>query len=669
MTEVRWLVVNRSQQPFTFSTLQGRSNIDITVANAAIFHRISSWTVHPSLTSSAHRLISFRVGAPSHRELLTLPTFNTSRARWDVFLVAVEDALRSVHLDQRSPPAVEDLARLLHHAILTGASVAIPLKKYFPRSVPWWTPQLTRAKRFYQRSRRRLQRAPTEARRLILLGRYKSARRFYTRLVARSKLTSWRSFITDRDNASAFGFVYRLLRGKISPAVALLAMDRPASTSSTWSSAADFLLSSLFPPDVTAYGSLATYVSSLPFQTDVSTRHWTEDEVLSSLEAYPPRKAPGPDRIESAMLHYLLDALLFVSVLTSLYNSCLSYSHFPSIWKIALVRALLKSPDRDSCLSSSYRPICLLPALSKTFERLIKRRLSPILSHPQFTSPWQFGFRRGFSAEDALYHVCEQVRLSPHRHVIGILFDASAAFDHLWWPSIFLELSLRNCPSDLVALLVSYFSERTVSLQGHYSRSTYRLTKGCPQGSVLGPDMWSLVMSSLLRSLDALGAIYAAYADDLFVLVSGDSRRLVEIRAQLLTNLVSTWALNNHLQLSTSKTIVGELKGNFRNRPPTIKLNDVSLHFSPTFKYLGVTFGARMAVSPHLRALRTRSSQVMTALTRKSHTSWGLKFPILRTYYYSIFLPMVSYGPGAWARFLTSSHEALLSALHRSALL
>lgn len=270
--------------------------------------------------------------------------------------------------------------------------------------------------------------------------------------------------------------------------------------------------------------------------------------------------------------------------------------------------------------------------MGKVFERLIKRRLQPCLTNINYASRWQFGFRKGRSAEDAIYYIRQQVDRDAHKYVIGILFDATAAFDNLWWPSIFTEIDRRCCPLDLARLLASYLEHRDVSIQGTYNTSTRRITKGCPQGSILGPDLWNLVMDSLLRTLDQSGATYAAYADDLLILVSGNSRREVEQHAQRLTNMVTAWTEEHHLTISASKTVIGVLKGNFRGRPPTVKLGQVNLQQPETFKYLGVTFGSRLAVSSQLEALQDKTLVTLTALTNLAHSVWGLRFPQLKTY-------------------------------------
>lgn len=328
---------------------------------------------------------------------------------------------------------------------------------------------------------------------------------------------------------------------------------------------ARILLDSLFPDD-TGPLDLRDHLPTLNLPLDVATRRWTKDEILAVLETTPKRKAPELDRIDAAMVHSLLESPFFLDTFHSLVNACLTHSYFPSLWKTGLVRALQKQPDKDPGAASSYRPICLLPILGKALERLVVRRLKPVLLHPDFASSWQFGFRKGRSAEDAIFRVRQIVDAFPQKYALGILFDATAAFNHLWWPSIFTELSHRECPADLAYLIASYLLDRTVILKGNFN-SCSELSKGCPQGSILGPNLWNLVMGSLLRTLTRNAISFVAYADDLLVIVSGDSRPEIEDCAQEATNIVSNWVTEHRLLLSTSKTILGELKGTSVLRP------------------------------------------------------------------------------------------------------
>lgn len=112
--------------------------------------------------------------------------------------------------------------------------------------------------------------------------------------------------------------------------------------------------------------------------------------------------------------------------------------------------------------------------------------------------------------------------------VLGLLFDVTGAFDHLRWASIKNELRKRGTPDDLQALVSSYLRNRKVTMIDNYQKFTQDIKRGCPQGSILGPDFWNICLDPLLKKMTEEGANVIAYADDVIVLVQGDSRSELE---------------------------------------------------------------------------------------------------------------------------------------------
>ena len=120
---------------------------------------------------------------------------------------------------------------------------------------------------------------------------------------------------------------------------------------------------------------------------------------------------------------------------------------------------------------------------------------------------------------------------------MALLFDISGAFDNAWWPLVFKSLRERGCPRNVFDVLKSYFDNRRVGLEIGSIKVTKRATRGCPQGSVLGPACWNLMFDDLLRSLEeSIGNKFVAYADDLLVVIEGDSRLKLEIEGQRVVN-------------------------------------------------------------------------------------------------------------------------------------
>lgn len=148
------------------------------------------------------------------------------------------------------------------------------------------------------------------------------------------------------------------------------------------------------------------------------------------------------------------------------------------------------------------------------------------------------------------------VSASEKRHAVALLFDISGAFDSVWWPIVLESLKSGNCQRNIFGVMQSYFDDRRVSLSYGSSEVSRRATRGCPQGFVLGPTCWNLMFDNLLKLLKESNIIFAAYADDLVVIVDGNSRREIEIEGQRVVDII----------------IIGASSQNFRSRSEKLKL-------------------------------------------------------------------------------------------------
>lgn len=125
---------------------------------------------------------------------------------------------------------------------------------------------------------------------------------------------------------------------------------------------------------------------------------YTKEKLHTDLSSISPNKAPGTDMITTKMVKVSLR--IIENPLIQLINSALANAHFPSCWKHAQVVCILKSPNKDVHIAKPYRPISLLPVLSKLLEKAINTRLS-MATRDQFFNR-QFGFTHGKSTEDAV---------------------------------------------------------------------------------------------------------------------------------------------------------------------------------------------------------------------------------------------------------------------------
>lgn len=670
-------IANSKSQIYTFDNLYHRTNIDVTLANSACFKAITGWKTHTCTTTSDHNLITFNVNAPTitHvKKKSSTARYNLKRADWTKLTDTLEKEITENPTLQRRDLEDPDIAvQELEKAIIRACDTTIPKKTRFAKSTPWWTANLTALRRETRAARRLFQTEKIVHKRNRLRTEYKTLRNKYIAEIRKAKTEAWRKFVTTEGNANTWGIVYKLQTNKITAERAYESIKRIDQQTTTWEETMDALLDTLIPDDETGnetawHRNVRTDILTLP-DTD-NTPPFTEEEVGKAIGKLKNGKAPGHDLIEAEIAKATWQRAR--SIVTNVMNSCLKHGKFPKTWKRGTIRVLLKGQDKDKTDPKSYRPICLLPILSKVLEKLIAHRLDPILNHHQLTARRQYGFKKGTSTQDAIVHLRDTVSQSTHKYVIALLFDISGAFDNVWWPDILHNLKKRNCPRNLYALIRSYLSERTATIcsSNNDANRTKTVTKGCPQGSILGPSFWNLIFDDALNTLETLGNEEEAFADDLVVLVSGNSRKQLEERANEVTKTLTTWCTKHKMKLSQTKSEMLLLKGMLDiKRPPTVKVGNSSLRMVPTAKYLGVHLGTRLNITPHVKYVANKSKQVFNKLAHIARAHWGVNYVTMSALYKGVFQPIVTYAAPAWCDKLQVWHRKHLVQAQRHVLL
>ena len=188
------------------------------------------------------------------------------------------------------------------------------------------------------------------------------------------------------------------------------------------------------------------------------------------------------------------------------------------------IQVLLPKPARDPLLLSSYRPISILPALSKIWEHTYKIYIERCLGRDPYHSE-QYGFRRGKSTIDALRRVCEIAERCERRALIYdmVALDIKNAFNTLRWRRILEETKEGRFPGQLMKILNDYLSDRIIVAHCQEGK-----VERVSQGSVLGPLLWNLVYDGLLKALDSIKDLDAiAFAGDLALVIT--IRKMQEI--------------------------------------------------------------------------------------------------------------------------------------------
>ena len=288
-------------------------------------------------------------------------------------------------------------------------------------------------------------------------------------------------------------------------------------------------------------------------------------------------------------------------------NSTLTSGRFPASLKSARVTPLLKKPSLDPTEVKHYRPVSQIPFLGKSIERAMAEQLKLFLHQNDILDDYQSGFKSGHSTETALLAVTESLRCAKARSLSSVLIslDLSAAFDTVNHQILLAILEEVGITGSALNLMASYLSDRFYQVSWRGSLSEPRgVNTGVPQGSVLGPLLFSIYTTSLGSVIRSHGFSYHCYADDTQLFLSfppADTQ--VESRIANCLADISKWMAAHHLKLNLDKTELLFIPGKrCPHRDMSITIEDTVVKTAPTARILGVILDDKLSFSDHIAA-------------------------------------------------------------------
>lgn len=354
--------------------------------------------------------------------------------------------------------------------------------------------------------------------------------------------------------------------------------------------------------------------------------------------------AIGYDNIHPKFVKILLPFIL--PYITHLFNHIITTSSFPCRWKHSKIIPIPKS-------NSEYRPIAILCYLSKVFEKLLHLQMSSYITEHNLISDKQSGFRPNHSCITALTDVCENIRrdIDDGKVNILVLLDHSKAFDTVD-PDILCAKLRRHFQFSSTAfqLLNSYLTNRTQSVYVNEKPSVpLRLIRGVPQGSILGPLLFSIYINDLPGYLSHCKI--HMYADDVQLYMSCPKNAINEGINKINNDLkqLHRWALANGLCINPNKSkclLIRKKRTNpiFDNQ---IVINDKIIDFVPTAKNLGIIFNSTLTWSNHINAIVIQTYVKLRSLWSTQHfTPLNIRILLAKTY----LIPVLLYGCELFAK-------------------
>lgn len=281
----------------------------------------------------------------------------------------------------------------------------------------------------------------------------------------------------------------------------------------------------------------------------------TEAEVYAALQKLRTTSAPGPDRIPNKLLRNL-DAPS-AATLTSFLNECWRSGNLPQSWKHARV-AFIPKPGKKLTIEN-LRPISLTSCVGKLLEHVVLARLQTYTDAHHLLPHTMLGFRPHLSTQDVLlqlhHDLLDPPTFSDTKALLSL--DLHKAFDHVSHSAILAELAALNPGTRTYNYIRAFLTARTAEIIiGDLPSPTYELgPRGTPQGAVLSPFLFNLVLRSLPGKLDRIpGLKHTLYADDIALWVTSGSDGHIEQTLQRATDVVTSHVHAAGLTCSAAKS-------------------------------------------------------------------------------------------------------------------
>ena len=384
-------------------------------------------------------------------------------------------------------------------------------------------------------------------------------------------------------------------------------------------------------------------ILNLPIQDLEHPKRFNPKEIREEIHRLNTKKTPGVDLITATLLKELPKKGILK--LMYIFNSILRNGYWPKPLKIAQI-IMIPKPGKNHTDVTSYRPISLLPIISKLLEKLILNRINHDANPNDWIPNHQFGFRQAHSTVQQCHRIANIINqaMENKQYCTAAFLDVSQAFDKVWHPGLLYKIR-RILPAKYFAILQSYLTDREFEIKINAEVSNRRnIQSGVPQGSILGPLLYVLYTSDIpTTELTKIGT----FADDTAIFATSEDPVIASSNLQEHLNLMEKWLHRWKIKVNESKSahVTFTLrKGNC----PSVHLNHVNIQQQDVVKYLGLHLDSTLNWKHHIakkrKQIEIKFKEINWLIGRKSHLTIDNKLLIYKT----IIKPIWTYGIELW---------------------
>lgn len=334
------------------------------------------------------------------------------------------------------------------------------------------------------------------------------------------------------------------------------------------------------------------------------------------------------------------------SILSDLINKSIESGEIPNSLKIAKVIPLYKSGDKD--LITNYRPVSILPCISKVYEKVVYNRLTSYIDKNNILNQNQYGFRSNRSTSMAILDFVEKVSTSLDNGftTTGIFLDLSKAFDTINHEILLKKLNFYGIRGKPLKWIENYLQDRKqfVDFNGTHSEM-FDITCGVPQGSILGPLLFLIYINDVCNTSKIVH--FTLFADDTNILYT--SKDLNNYNSKLNEELkkLSLWFKTNKLSVNIKKTNYMIFRNSKRKKTTQsqIQIDGTMVDKVDETKFLGIIIDDQLKWKSHI-------SHICSKVSKGIGIIWRIRYLLptsaVKSLYYTLIYPYLHYGNTIW---------------------
>lgn len=466
------------------------------------------------------------------------------------------------------------------------------------------------------------------------------------------KEASKKKFFEEANSIPAYARIHKLLAKDSTAQVGSLLMPNGQYTTDS-KETAQHLLETHFPGCVPLTGNERKPQNTVPSRKDWSfaEKLTKKGKVKSAIHKFYSFKSAGIDGVFPALLKEGIDLLL--NRLTSIFKSSIALGYIPKLWEKVRV-VFIPKPGRPShCVAKDFRPISLTSFLLKAVERLMDYYIRGEVLRDFPLNVNQHAYQAGKSTDTALHQLTHKVERMLHsgKVALGCFMDIEGAFDNTDFDTITEAAILRNMESVVINWIVKMLSGRSVQATICGTNTKLGVTRGCPQGGILSPILWCMVIDSLLVTLNNAGFFTQGYSDDVSSLITGDFIDTIGDLMRTALKIVEEWCKTNKLNVNPVKTkmiLFSRRKNTESASLGEFKLFEGKIELVASTKYLGVILDNRLTWIAHLEDKLNKAIGIFWLCRNAFGRKWGLSSKAIWWIYTAVVRPIICHGSVVW---------------------